>query len=338
MQYQRILLLILAIFPSLGHAHVKWFVEEDHAFTSAGYVFDSLFAFILLGAFLFLATASLLQRQAKYNLRTHSFLYAPISKYWMKSPAQHINTLLKFSLGILLLANLVQGHFIAPNFVADGGAFKYAFTQALLILLLIVNVILFAIALFIFSLSLFVLFPIANAIDYAPELIALSIALFFTSPAYAQGKVQFNIFGKTVRWSRYAFATAVVQLGLGIQLIILTFHDKLLHPGFGLAFLNDYPVFNFPHYLGWHSFTNTHFVFGAGMAELCFGLLLVTNIAPRISSLLIVSIFTLTGFVLGPEELLGHVPIIAMALVLLLTPATATVAPEAELDTQLLVD
>ncbi|WP_323813588.1 hypothetical protein [Cellvibrio sp. NN19] len=338
MQYQRILLLILAIFPSLCHAHVKWFVEEHHAFTSARYVFDSLFAFILLGAFLFLAAAGIMQRQAKYSARTHGFLNAPISRYWMKNPTQHINTLLKFSLGILLLANLVQGHFIAPNFVADGSAVKYAITQALLILLLIVNVSWFAIALFIFALSLFVFFPIANAIDYAPELIALSIALFFTSPAYAQGEVQLGFFGKNYRWQRYAFSTAIVQLGLGIQLIILTFHDKLLHPGFGLAFLHDYPIFNFLNYFGWHSFTNAHFVFGAGLAELCFGLLLVTNIAPRISSLLIVSIFTLTGFVLGPEELLGHVPIIAMALVLLLTPIASTVAPEEKLDSELLVD
>lgn len=78
---------------------------------------------------------------------------------------------------------------------------------------------------------------------------------------------------------------APVSLGLGIQLIILTFHDKRLHPGLGSVFLHDYPVFNFLNYFGWQSFTDTHFVFGAGMAELCFGLLLVTNISARISSL-----------------------------------------------------
>lgn len=334
MQYQRLLLLIAGIFPAAAHAHVKWFVEENHAFTEAGYVFDSLFAFILLGAFLFIAAASLMQWQAKHNLRIHFCLHAPINKRWMKNPSHYINALLKFSLGILFLANLVQGHFIAPNFVADGGAFNYVLIQALLILLLIVSVKLFAIALFVFSLSLFAFFPVTNAIDYAPELIALSIALFFTSPGYADGNLQM----KWLRMEHRAFAVAILQLGLGIQLIILTFHDKLLHPGFGLAFLQDYPMFNFPHYFGWHSFTDTHFVFGAGMAELCFGLLLVANIAPRIASVLIAVIFTLTGFVLGPEELLGHVPIIAMALVLLLTPAHGSVTQEDHLASQLLPD
>lgn len=334
MRYQRFLLLAVSIFPAAANAHVKWFVEENHAFTKAGYVFDSLFAFILAGAFLFIAGASLMQWRAKYNVRIHSYLHAPISKHWMKNPSHYINALLKFSLGILFLANVVQGHFIAPNFVADGGAFKYALIQALLILLLIVSVKLFAITLFVFSLLLFAFFPVTSAIDYAPELIALSIALFYTSPGYNNGHFK----TKWLCMGHRAFALAILQLGLGIQLIILTFHDKLLHPGFGLAFLQDYPMFNFLHYFGWHSFTNTHFVFGAGMAELCFGLLLVTNIAPRIASLLIVFIFTLTGFVLGPEELLGHVPIIAIALVLLLTPTPGLVTQEELLTSRLLPD
>ena len=342
MKYRLSLWLVLCLaptlFPVMAHAHVKWFVDDSHAFTEAGYFFDSLFAFILAGAFLFVAAASLLQRHARQNVRSYDFLYAPVSKLWMKNPSRYINTLLKFSLGILLLANLLQGHFIAPNFVRDGGSFEYALIQALLILLLIVDVSLFALALFVFSLLLFLLFPITSAIDYTPELIALSIALFFTSPRYAEGRFNTNFFGKQYRIQHRALAVGIVQFGLGLQLIILTFHDKLLHPGYGLAFLHEYPVFNFPHYFGWHSFTNTHFVFGAGMAELCFGVLLVANIAPRIASLLIVIIFTLTGIVLGPEELLGHVPIIAMALVLLLTPLPGFAAPEAQLDSQLLPD
>lgn len=334
MQYKRLLLLMSGIFPAGANAHVKWFVEENHAFTGASYVFDGLFAFILLGAFLFIAGASLMQWQAKQNVRIHSYLYAPINKHWMKNPSHYINALLKFSLGILFLANLVQGHFIAPNFVADGSAFNYVLIQALLILLLIVSAKLFATALFVFSLSLFAFFPVTNAIDYVPELIALSIALFFTCPGYADGSLKM----KWLCMEHRSLALTILQLGLGIQLIILTFHDKLLHPGFGLAFLQDYPMFNFPHYFGWHSFTDTHFVFGAGMAELCFGLLLVTNIAPRIASLLIAVIFTLTGFVLGPEELLGHVPIIAIALVLLLTPAQGSATQEEQLASRLLPD
>jgi hypothetical protein len=338
MKYQPFLLLVSGIFPAVANAHVKWFVDENHSFTDARYVFDSLFAFILLGAFLFLVGANLLQRQAKNNVRINCFLYAPISKGWLKNSARHTNNLLKFSLGILLLANLLQGHFIAPNFVADGGAFHYALIQALLILLLIVDVSLFALALFIFSLSLFIFFPVAKAIDYAPELIALSLALLLTSSRYAKGNLKVEYGRQEYVWQHCSLSIAIVQVGLGIQLIILTFHDKLLHPGFGLAFLQDYPMFNFPHYFGWHSFTDTHFVFGAGMAELCFGLLLVANIAPRIASLLIAVIFTLTGIVLGPEELLGHVPIIAMALVLLLTPIPSSVAQEEQLTPELLPD
>jgi hypothetical protein len=342
MKYRRCMLPLLGlaggVFPALASAHVKWFVDEGHPFTDVGYQFDSLFAFILLGAFLFVAGAGLLQRKATQNSRINHFLHAPLSQAWMKNPSGYTNKLLKFSLGILLLANLLQGHFIAPNFVADGAAFHYALIQASLIFLLIVDVRVFALALLIFSFALFIFFPFSSAIDYAPELIALSIALLLTSPRYAQGGIKVKSAGREYWWQYPAVAMTLLQLGLGIQLIILTFHDKLLHPGFGLAFLQQYPVFNFPHYVGWHSFTDSHFVFGAAMAELCFGLLLVANIAPRIASLLIATVFTLTGIVLGPEELLGHVPIIAMALVLLLTPPLSFSAPVEQLDAQLLPD
>jgi hypothetical protein len=339
-----LLALLFCIFPGVAHAHVKWFVEEDHAFTQATYQFDSLFAFIFAGAFIFITGAGFLQRKARSNLRAQQFLYVPISARWMANPAFYANNLLKFSLGIMLLANLLQGHFIAPNFVADGNAFHYALIQAALILLLIVDVSFFALALLVFSLTLPVFFPVEKAIDYAPELIALSLALLFTCPRFAERplRLKMGLGANSVKhaypWSYRTLAIVIVQLGLGIQLIILTFHDKLLHPGFGLAFLQEYPVFNFPQYFGWHSFTDTHFVFGAGLAELCFGLLLVTNMAPRLASLLIAFVFTLTGFVLGPEELLGHVPIIAMSLVLLLTPNAPVTLRAHALDAPLVLE
>lgn len=342
MRYRHFMLplwaLACGIFPAVASAHVKWFVDEDHPFTDVGYQFDSLFAFILLGAFLFVAGVSLLQRKATHNSRIDHFLHAPLSKIWMKNPAGYTNKLLKFSLGVLLLANLLQGHFIAPNFVDDGAEFHYALIQASLIFLLIVDVSIFALALLIFSLALFVFFPFANAIDYAPELIAMSLALLLTSPRYAQGGIKIKSVGREYWLQHRSVAMVLLQIGLGIQLIILTFHDKLLHPGYGLAFLQEYPLFNFPRHVGWHSFTDSHFVFGAAMAELSFGLLLVANIAPRIACLLIAFVFSLTGLVLGPEELLGHVPIIAMALVLLLTPPVGASTIVEGLDTQLLSD
>lgn len=318
--------LVGGILPLAAQAHVKWFVNDQHAFTEVAYQPDSLFIAILVGAGLFLWMAVFLQRKAESHAGIYAALYQPLLRSSTAPSVAYLHPLLKSALGVLLLANILQGHFVAPHFVEEGEAVHYALLQALLVLLLIMDGGLFAIAFLVFSSSLLVAFPVERAIDYAPEFIALSLALGLTSPRLGAYLQCLEPRLRLPSFSDASLAIALLQYGLGLQLIILTFHDKLLHPGYGLAFLQEYPAFNFPRYFGWQGFSDSHFVFGAAVAELCFGLLLVANIAPRLAAVLIVMVFSLTGLVLGPEELLGHVPIIAMASALVLTPLSRRMA------------
>lgn len=319
-------------------AHVKWFIESDQQHQDARFVFDGFTLLIIIGALLFLLVAHFLERRARTQSSIALLLQAPLLSRLLPQPAHWINSLLKFSVGIVLLANLLQGHFVAPNFVANTTAFEYSLIQALLILLLIVNVSLFALVLLVFSLLLFWFFPLSSAIDYAPEFIAIALALFFTDRRRLEQSYNWKLFGANYWIASPTLGLLILQFGLGIQLIILTFHDKLLAPGYGVAFLQQYPAFNFPHYFGLHSFTDINFVFAAGMAELCFGLLLVSNMAPRLSLLLIAFVFTITGFILGPEELVGHAPIIASALVLLFNPTGSLTIPAVRRELDLVTD
>ena len=336
---------LLTLTP-LATAHVKWFIEEDQQNLQARFVFDGLMLVIFIGALLFLLCAHLLERRARRSDPLKAWLEAPLLPRLFRAPRHNVNSwvnsLLKFSVGIVLLANILQGHFVAPNFVApelsQATALQYSLVQALLILLLIINVSLFALALLVFSLLLFWLFPLSSAIDYAPEFIALALALFFTDRHRLDHVYQWKWLGASYSISSPHLGLLILQFGLGLQLIILTFHDKLLAPGYGIAFLQQYPAFNFPHYFGMHAFTDIHFVFAAGMAELCFGLLLVCNLAPRLSQLLVLLVFTLTGVVLGPEELVGHAPIIAAATVLLFNPGGSLLLPVADRELNLAVD
>lgn len=70
-------------------------------------------------------------------------------------------------------------------------------------------------------------------------------------------------------------------------------------------------------YIGFEDFTDMEFVFSAGIAECTFGLLIFLGISTRFVALNVAFFFLLTGLMLGLHEIVGHSPILAMALVLI---------------------
>ena len=69
-------------------------------------------------------------------------------------------------------------------------------------------------------------------------------------------------------------------------------------------------------YLGFTVFTNTHFVFAAGVAAFTLGVILVAGIATRFVTATM-SAFLLSSMVIfGPVELIGYLPIFGIALLL----------------------
>lgn len=307
------LFLMLIIYSASTLAHVKWFVEDDSQFRHFYYPIDLFSISIISITLLFLLVASLLDRMTRFNVRLNRLLYGSLLPQRINTSGDWINALLKQSIAIMLLANLLQGHFVAPHFVHNGGAYIYSVLQFLLILILIFNVNLFSISLILFSIYLVATFPIESSIDYVLELMAIGFALFFTDKTRRSHK--YIIKFSTLQYSAPSsdLGLMLLRIGLGMQLIVLSFHDKLLNPGYGLVFLVEYPYFNFLRYFGWEAFSDLYFLLGAGMVELSLGILLVANIVPRLSSLLIFLIFLLTGFVMGIEELAGHIPIIVAA-------------------------
>ena len=81
---------------------------------------------------------------------------------------------------ILLLGNIIQGHFIAPNIPIDHHSQTEHFAQAFLVLLLVFDGVLFALATpalcFVLTLLWFDI-----AIDYVFELAAIGIAVGLSS-------------------------------------------------------------------------------------------------------------------------------------------------------------
>ena len=65
-------------------------------------------------------------------------------------------------------------------------------------------------------------------------------------------------------------------------------------------------------------FSNLHFVFAAGAAEVALGLLLIVNVASRLASLILAGMFAVSSVVFGMTEAIGHLPILGVSLLLAL--------------------
>jgi hypothetical protein len=306
--FNTLISLFLLFLSTPSQAHVKWFVESEGIYAQARFTPDTISLLVASGALAFLLLAVLLE----FNPSAH--LQRALHNNWIKK--DYMYPVLQASVLILLIGNIIQGHFIAPNFPIDHHAKTEHLAQGALILLLVFSGELFALATVALCGALFIIYGLDITIDYVFELLAIAIAVGLCAPS--------RFFSGLSKWdlnTRREIALTALRLGLGIQLCVLTFHDKLLHPGLALQFLADYPHFNFMRLAGINSFTDVHFVLGAGLAEFCFGLLLITNIGQRLASALICFFFTLSGVILGPEELLGHIPIFVVAVILLLNPA-----------------
>jgi uncharacterized membrane protein YphA (DoxX/SURF4 family) len=131
-------------------------------------------------------------------------------------------------------------------------------------------------------------------------------------------------FSQAVR-EREALAVSLLRIAFGLQFVVLALHEKLINPGLALAFVEEHSFVNFMPLLGFEGFTNLHFVFGAGLAELAMGLLMAVNVAARPACGVLAAVFLATGLMFGPHELVGHLPILG-ALLLVMVRGSAKVA------------
>jgi hypothetical protein len=108
-----------------------------------------------------------------------------------------------------------------------------------------------------------------------------------------------------------------LRLFTGTSLIILAFTEKLLRPDLAATFLNDHN-WNFMQQLGLSWFDNRWFIASAGSTEALFGLILVLGVVTRLNTLVMSVFFFSTAVILGFHEVIGHLPIFAIGIILIL--------------------
>ncbi|KAF0246729.1 MAG: hypothetical protein FD180_400 [Planctomycetota bacterium] len=112
-------------------------------------------------------------------------------------------------------------------------------------------------------------------------------------------------------------AVAALRLALGANLAILAINDKLANPLVSMKIVADYHL-NFTRSFGPLAFPDDRFVLAAFAVELAVGFVVAAGVMTRLVSVVVFVLLTTTYFIFGLQELLGHLPIIAGGVALLL--------------------
>jgi uncharacterized membrane protein YphA (DoxX/SURF4 family) len=221
--------------------------------------------------------------------------------------------LLGVSAGVMLLINAGTGVFLAHNLpLTQPVLHKVAMLLQAVIGLLLLAQLSYRWAGYLTVLGAVVALvtvPLNLLLDYVVEFLGLAATLICIAPRVGR----FDHGG-----DRYTqFALPCLRVTVGLSLVILAIHNKLSAPGLGMAFLAEY-AFNFMPALGFTNFSDLNFVLAAGLFEFAFGLLIAFGIATRFVTAVVSVFFVLTLLALGLTELIGHLPLIAAAIILVL--------------------
>jgi len=290
-------------------AHVKWFVKEGDGGGAVHFSFSETTVQIWTGIILVCVSVALL---------LDYFIPEPpqlLCEFASRRRPQILH-LFQVLVGLALLVTAVQGAIIAPHLTEPGsGGLTLRFVEGGIGLLLIANqgVRLAASLLVLLFLVSTLLFGFISSLEYFNF---LGIALFLLVGTMPEGQ-RFE--------SLRPYALPLLRVHAGIALGVLAWTEKLIDPSLAIRFLEENQV-NFMQALGIESFTNRIFVLCAGCTELIFALIFAFGLVTRINTLALAGFLVSSNlyfFLVGKSneafvELTGHLPLFAIALLLIL--------------------
>jgi hypothetical protein len=359
-----VLVLSLGVVPSAAFAHASWFVDGSLIDRSITFQVDQFYIFMIALTALFLVSAFCAEA-----LRRKSAIVERVLGGSYGLPGRLEWRVLAVLVGATLIVNSMLHIFIAPNIQMGNGALATTayFVQIVVgsMFLLQSHVTAAAVMCIILPIACLIVLPFSVMIDYQFELIGIGLAFYLMAPVLSsrdrqlQKKLaglrptQASLHVETGRRSmalswprsgasvqrvpfpqsvteREARAVSMLRIAFGLQFVVLALHEKLINPGLALAFVDQHSFVNFMPLLGFEGFTNLHFVFGAGLAELTLGLLMAASVATRLACGILAAVFLVTGVMFGPHELVGHLPILGTLLLVMVRGSANDVAGEVE--------
>ncbi len=175
-------------------------------------------------------------------------------------------------------------------------------------------------------------FALATPYEAIEQFLFVGIALYLV--AVGRGVVRYGD-QREEDWSPLSdrlrpHALTILRISAGISVLTLGFTEKLLAPDLGVAFLEEYPHFNFLQEIGLDWFTDRRFVYAAGIVEATAGIALLSGYLTRVTILALWIPFNVGIAFLPPQELIGHLPILSTMYVLLVRGTEGIPSPEAD--------
>lgn len=302
--------------PNVTLAHEKWFVDATHysirweLLTSLPVLAALTVALVALGALLLL----------KQRVRDDYWPDPP----WLRPVNSSVQAVVGIQTAISLVYMAVQGWLLAPMLPVSQSWWGFVLLAVQLFVAftfvtgwftrvggaLLIGLVLMA----------FLVFPVGLA---AEQLLFVGIGAYFL----IQGRGLFQPAGAQSKrlsqyWLRYSKrALPLMRIFTGLSILWLAFSEKLLNPDLALAFLHSRPEFNFMRLLGFNWFTDELFIYAASAVEATVGVLLIAGVLPRVVILFMWLPFNIAIPVLPPQELLGHLPVLAVMYALFLGEA-----------------
>jgi len=283
-------------------AHVKWFIEETNEVSPFSFYETSVWVWLIIGMSLVLVAGLL-----------DFYMKGPNEKWinWVKKTKSKWIYFLQLAIAASLIFASANQVILVPHYEASSLFLPIVEVLAAFFLILNRWVWMGTFLLFFSYLASAISFGFLEVADYI-NVLGMVIFLYLEKP--------FNNHWKRWRHRSLDFLRVLT----GTALVILAFTEKLLAPEKALSFLADYDV-NFMRTLGF-DYSDRLFVLSAGSMELVFGLIMILGFIPRVNTAAL-AVFLISSNIFffiqgygteGVVEIMGHLPIIASAVLIVL--------------------
>lgn len=287
-------------------AHVKWFAYEDGQYVEPYRMGDIQVIISIFVGLIILGVGLWLDRKLNVSLWMQNLL---------NRLAPSILSVASIGFGLSFIIFSYNGFIFAPNLVVTGtiGIILIAIQTIAGVMMLLgfyerVGGMLLAI-LFLLGIQTFGFYEMMDTFEM------LGFAVYAMIIGRPKWKITESQIMCRLTHHMHSYGVSVLRVATGINLIVLGLSEKILNPSLTHNFLLNYH-WNFMSSMGpW--FSDYWFAYAAGFTELIIGLFLLFGFVTRLTVIFLAVFLVTTLVMLGPIELMGHLPHFSIACVLL---------------------
>lgn len=298
--------IFLGLVPLVSFAHVKWFAHPVGE-VAPYKLTDTPVLIAIACALLLIAVGVYLEHKLSVPEKLNKYI---------EILAPRVLSLASIGFGFAFVLFSLNGFVFAPNLSAVGlSGLLLLLLQAvagLLILFGFYERVGGALVILLFVLGCFTY----GSFEMLDTLEMVGFALYAMIVGRPMWKIRETEFLKSTTHRIHEYGLPILRVGTGLNLIVLGFTEKILAPELTADFLAHYH-WNFMQALGFHGFTDYWFAFSAGTVEALFGVFFLLGLVTRTTTIALAVFLVTTLALLGPMELLGHLPHFSIAIVLL---------------------